>query len=84
MFFLYLFIQGLNDEQVLENRVKFGSNVLCSPPKKSNLRKFQSSLVGGLNALLLGSAVLSLAIYGIQQVYDNETSNDDVSAYVNT
>lgn len=39
---------------------------MVSPPKKSNLSKFLSAILGGLNALLLASALLSFAIYGIQ------------------
>lgn len=71
-------LKGLNEEQVLENRIRFGSNVLVSPPKKSNLAKFMTCLLGGLNALLLASSGLSFAIYGIQLAYDGSPSNDDV------
>lgn len=64
--------------QVLENRGKYGSNKLVPPPRKSNFAKFIAALFGGLNTLLLASAVLSFAICGIQLVYQGSASFDDV------
>ncbi|CAL8141927.1 unnamed protein product [Orchesella dallaii] len=71
-------IKGLSDDQVEINRSKYGANILSPPQKKSQLSKFIQALVGGLNALLLASAGLSFAIYGIQFATSEGGQNDDL------
>ncbi|ODM96221.1 Sodium/potassium-transporting ATPase subunit alpha [Orchesella cincta] len=76
--FVKLQAQGLSEKQVLKNRKHYGENFLQPPPKPSALFKFFKAVIGGLNALLWGSAFLSFLSYGVQFIYSDHISNDNL------
>ncbi|CAL8072099.1 unnamed protein product [Orchesella dallaii] len=69
---------GLSEKQVLKNRKHYGENFLQPPPKPSAFLKFFRAVIGGLNALLWGSAFLSFLSYGAQYIYTDRISNDNL------
>lgn len=75
---LTIYFKGLTDEQAIINRGRYGLNVLIPPAKETQLRKFIRAVVGGLNALLLASAMLSFVIFAIQLATADGAENDDV------
>ena len=54
--------QGLNNQQVLENREKYGTNLLTPPPRKSLWKLFFEKFTDPIIRILLLAALLSLVI----------------------
>lgn len=64
---------GLNDQQVLESRQKYGENILTPPPKESLWKLFLEKFEDPIIRILLIAAFLSLGIAVFEHLSTGET-----------